>query len=136
MRDVRIETERLVIRELRDDDWRALHAVESLPEINRYQAYDAHTEQASRDLIARAQREAACEPRALYELAVTRRGDDRLLGGRVTHAPGGLDGAHVLEMDLGSPAMAATSTTAARHRGSGRTRRSTRPTPCTRSRPT
>src|SRR4029077_14422075 len=80
MRDVRIETERLVIRELRDDDWRALHAVESLPEVNRYQAYDAHTEQASRDLIARAQREAACEPRALYELAVTRRGDHRLLG--------------------------------------------------------
>jgi [ribosomal protein S5]-alanine N-acetyltransferase len=39
-----------------------------------------HTEQASRDLIARAQREAACEPRALYELAVTRRGDHRLLG--------------------------------------------------------
>jgi hypothetical protein len=63
MRDVRIESERLVIRELRDDDWRTLHAVESLPEINRYQAYDAHTEQASRDLIARAQREAACEPR-------------------------------------------------------------------------
>jgi RimJ/RimL family protein N-acetyltransferase len=80
MRDVRIETERLVIRELRDDDWPALHAVESLPEINRYQAYDAHTEQASRDLIARALREAACEPRALYELAVTRRGDARLLG--------------------------------------------------------
>ena len=77
MRDLRLETERLVIRELRDDDWRALHAVESLPEINRYQAYDAHTEQASRDLIARAQREAACEPRALYELAVTRRGDAR-----------------------------------------------------------
>src|SRR5262245_50735956 len=29
MRDVKIETERLVIRELRDDDWSALHEVES-----------------------------------------------------------------------------------------------------------
>lgn len=80
MRDVRIETERLVIRELRDDDWRALYDVESRPEVNRYQAYDAHTEQASRELIARAQVEAAREPRVVYELAVTRRGEDRLIG--------------------------------------------------------
>lgn len=80
MRDVTIETERLVIRELRDDDWRALHAVESLPDVNRYQAYDAHTEHASRELIARARREAAGEPRLVYDLAVTWRGDDRLLG--------------------------------------------------------
>jgi len=80
MRDVRIETKRLVIRELCDDDWRALHGIESLPDVNRYQSYDAHTEQASRDLIARSQREAACEPRALYDLAVTQRGDHRLLG--------------------------------------------------------
>jgi len=80
MRDIRIETERLVIRELHDDDRVALHAVESTPEVNRYQAYDPHTEEASRDLIARAKREASCEPRTLYDLAVTWRGDDRLLG--------------------------------------------------------
>lgn len=80
MHDVRIETERLVIRELRDDDWVALHAVESSAAVNRYQVYDAHTEQASRDLIARARREAASDPRTLYELGVTHRGDDRLLG--------------------------------------------------------
>jgi RimJ/RimL family protein N-acetyltransferase len=55
--------------------------MESLPDVNRYQGYDAHTEQTSRDLIAKAQREAACEPRTGYELAITRRGGgDRLLG--------------------------------------------------------
>lgn len=80
MRDIRIETERLVIRELRGDDWRGIHAVESLPAVNRYQAYDAHTDQASRDLVERAEREAAKDPRVLYDLTVTRRDDDRVLG--------------------------------------------------------
>jgi RimJ/RimL family protein N-acetyltransferase len=80
MRDLRIETERLVIRELAANDWVALHEVESHPSVNRYQAYDPHTEQRSRELITRAQHEATCEPRVLYDLAVTRRGDDRLLG--------------------------------------------------------
>ena len=77
---MRIETERLVLRELRDDDWAALHAVESLPDVNRYQGYDAHTEDASRAMIAKAIREAAESPRVVFELAVTRRGDDRLIG--------------------------------------------------------
>lgn len=80
MRHVKIETERLVIRELRDDDWHPLHAIESRAEINRYQAYDAHSEQASRELIARAQREAASDPRVVYELAIARRTDDHLIG--------------------------------------------------------
>lgn len=80
MRELRLETDRLVLREFREDDWRGLHAIESLEEVNRYQDYDLHTAERSRDYVKRIVADAAAEPRVVIDLAITKRGDDTPIG--------------------------------------------------------
>ena len=77
---IRIETPRLVLREIVEDDWRALHAIESRPEQVRYQSFEAHTEESARAYIAKVIADARCEPRLVYDLAITRDGGE--LAGR------------------------------------------------------
>ncbi len=77
---MRLETERLVLREFVEGDWAALHAFESLEVVNRYEVYDAHTETASREYVAKAIASAAESPPSVVELAITLRGDDTLIG--------------------------------------------------------
>lgn len=66
-----IATERLVLREMVESDWPALHAIVSLPEVVRYQTEDAFDEEATRATISLAIDGAAAEPRLLFDLAVT-----------------------------------------------------------------
>ena len=77
---MRLETERVALRDLVEGDWIALHAIESDPDVNRYEAYDAFDEAKAREYIARAIADATIEPRMVWQFAITRRGDDRLLG--------------------------------------------------------
>ncbi len=75
---MKLETERLVLRDIREDDWRALLAIESRPEQVRYQSFDAHTEDTVRAYIARVIAGAREEPRLVYDLAITRDGGELL----------------------------------------------------------
>lgn len=77
---VLLRTERLVLREFAEDDWPAFHAVESLPEVARYQSFEPRTEADSRAYIQRAIAGAAEEPRATYDLAVVLAAECRLIG--------------------------------------------------------
>lgn len=77
---MRLETARLVLREFVEDDWRALHAIESREDVNRYQGYDAHTEEYSRSYVAKTIAAAAEAPRMLYEVAIALRSDEQLIG--------------------------------------------------------
>jgi ribosomal-protein-alanine N-acetyltransferase len=79
---VRLETERLVLRDFVEDDWRELHAIESRADVNRYQGYDAHTEEYSRSYVAKTIAAAAETPRMLYEVAIAKRADETQLIGR------------------------------------------------------
>jgi RimJ/RimL family protein N-acetyltransferase len=79
---VRLETDRLVLREFVEDDWRALYAIESREDVNRYQGYDAHTEEQSRAYVAKTIASAAETPRMLYEVAIAKRSDEQRLIGR------------------------------------------------------
>ena len=56
---VELRTDRLLLREFREEDWPALHAVESLPEVALYQAFEARTPEESRDYVLGAVESAA-----------------------------------------------------------------------------
>jgi ribosomal-protein-alanine N-acetyltransferase len=78
---IRLVTERLVLREITQDDWRALLAIESRPEQVRYQSFEAHTEETVRAYIAAVIADARAEPRLVFDLAISRGGGELL--GRV-----------------------------------------------------
>jgi RimJ/RimL family protein N-acetyltransferase len=75
-----LETPRLRLRELADDDFDAVHAYASDPEVVRYMPWGPNTEEETRGFLWRAQATAGGEPRLAYELAVVVREDDRLIG--------------------------------------------------------
>ena len=77
---VQVPTERLLLREFAEADWEALHAVESLPEVARYQDFAPRSEAESRAYVAGAIAGAREEPRRVYDLAVVLLGEDRLIG--------------------------------------------------------
>ncbi len=77
---MRLETERLVLREFVEGDWAALYAFESLEVVTRFEVYDPHTEVVSREYVAKTIASAAESPRSVIDLAITLRGDDTLIG--------------------------------------------------------
>jgi len=48
-----LETDRLMMRRFREEDWRELYAYLSLPEVVKYEPYDVFTEDGCRELAAR-----------------------------------------------------------------------------------
>ncbi len=68
-------TERLILREMVEEDWRALHAIESDPEIARYLMRDVLSEDDALMYVQEIRFAAMAEPRVIYDLAVTRRDD-------------------------------------------------------------
>jgi RimJ/RimL family protein N-acetyltransferase len=77
---VRLTTERLVLREFEEADWPAFHAVESLPEVARYQSFEPRTVEESRRYVAAASGSVMDDPRRFYDLAVILVTEDRLIG--------------------------------------------------------
>ncbi len=74
-----IKTARLILRELREDDFHAFYAIESHPEVMRYER-DAMTEEAAREKLRAHMAEISVEPRKKYYFAVTLPPDDCLRG--------------------------------------------------------
>jgi RimJ/RimL family protein N-acetyltransferase len=77
---VQLRTERLILREFRQADWQRLHAIESLPEVARFQSFEARTVAESRAYVRDASQSAADSPRFIYDLAVTLAAEDRMIG--------------------------------------------------------
>jgi RimJ/RimL family protein N-acetyltransferase len=78
--DVRIETERLVLREFRPDDWRAVQEYAADPQVVRHLVWGPNTEEDTRGYIRRALAARDAEPRRGYELAVDLTDEGRLIG--------------------------------------------------------
>lgn len=77
---MQIETRRLVLRGIREDDYDAIHAYGSDPVVTRYTSFGPNTEEQTRAFI-RSQIEAAREePRQHYNLLTVRRADGAVLG--------------------------------------------------------
>lgn len=77
---VRLVTPRLVLREIRDEDWRDARALDGDPQVVRYLTHDVLDEEGSRAQLARNVEAARASPRLVFDLAITLPGDERFLG--------------------------------------------------------
>lgn len=75
-----LRTDRLLLREFAEDDWAAFHAIESLPEVARFQSFEPRTIAESRAYVLEASQSATEDPRLTYDLAVVLVAEDRLIG--------------------------------------------------------
>lgn len=75
-----IETARLRLRDYRPEDWVAVHAFASNPEVARFMFWEPRTEADSRDFVARMLASQQESPRVTWELAVERISDRKLIG--------------------------------------------------------
>lgn len=78
--DAALETERLVLRELRPDDLDAVHAYGSDPEVVEFVPWGPNTEQDSRDFIANTVADRTEDPRLDWVFAIVPRDTGRLIG--------------------------------------------------------
>ncbi len=75
-----MKTVRLILRELGDSDFEAVHAYASDPLVVRFMPWGPNAESDTSEFLSRAQAAAAAEPRLGYELAVTLRDAGTLVG--------------------------------------------------------
>ena len=77
---VRITTPRLVLRDLRAGDLADLNVFDADPEVVRYMSCDVQDLEGTRAYLERSLQGARETPRKVYDLAITRPGEDRALG--------------------------------------------------------
>ncbi len=77
---VRLESARLVLRELELSDWPAVHAYSSEPGVTRYQPWGPNTPAGSRTFVRRVVAGRRREPRRDHHLAVTLAESGQLVG--------------------------------------------------------
>jgi len=77
---VQLATDRLILREFTDEDWRPIHEMERDPAVVRYLTKEPQTEADAQDYVAGIVMAAVVIPRMVYDFAVTVRGDGRYIG--------------------------------------------------------
>jgi ribosomal-protein-alanine N-acetyltransferase len=80
-----IETERLVLRDLEEADWKAVHSYASDPEVVRFMSWGPDTEEEDRAFVARAVAGQREQPRRNFTLAIVLRKEDTLIGSCSIH---------------------------------------------------
>lgn len=80
-----VRTDRLVLRELEEMDWEAVHSYASDSEVVRYMDWGPNTEDETRNFIQRASEGQREQTRKNYELAIVLKEDERLIGGCGIH---------------------------------------------------
>ncbi len=78
---MQIETERLLIRDFTEDDFDAVYAYGSDPEVVRYMVFPRSTPEATRVHIARSISQAAEQPRRSHNLGVVLKATNQVIGG-------------------------------------------------------
>jgi hypothetical protein len=77
---VSLRTARLQLRELHADDGPALFAIESDPDVVRYQAFEPFTAERARAYLLDAERDRQISPRQCFELAVVSAQTQMMIG--------------------------------------------------------
>jgi RimJ/RimL family protein N-acetyltransferase len=77
---VRLETERLVLREFVEADARTFHAIESDPAVSRYLTSLNGTIESAQQYVASIIVAGLMTPRLVYDFAITERGSDAAIG--------------------------------------------------------
>ena len=82
---MRLETERLLIRDFIASDFDAVYAYGSDPEVVRYMPFPPSTPDGTREHLARCQTLAQEQPRQWYDLGIVRHATGDLIGGITLH---------------------------------------------------
>ena len=77
---MQLETRRLILRDYTLDDWPAVNAYTSDPQVVQYLSFGPTTPEQTREHLQWSIAAAAEQPRSLYELAVVLRSEQRLIG--------------------------------------------------------
>jgi [ribosomal protein S5]-alanine N-acetyltransferase len=101
-----LETERLLLRELRPDDFDAVHAYGSDPEVVEFVPWGPNTEQETRDFINNTVADQSEDPRVDWVYAIVPRDEGRVIDGSRTHDHGRLVGTVGLYLRPSDPGQA------------------------------
>ena len=77
---MRLETERLILREFRADDFEVVHAYGSDPAVVRFMPWGPNSPEQTRDFLRRKLDEQTAEPRMVFDLAVVERASGQVVG--------------------------------------------------------
>ena len=83
-----LRSQRLLLRDFRDDDFKAVHAYATDLDVVRYMTWGPNSEAETREFLERAQSHIENEPRVGFELAVIRGEPEELIGGIGLHVDG------------------------------------------------
>ena len=75
-----IRAERLMLREFDETDWQAVHSYASDPEVVRHMDWGPNTEEETKAFISRSISSQKEKPRRKYTLAITLKGENKLIG--------------------------------------------------------
>jgi ribosomal-protein-alanine N-acetyltransferase len=76
-----LHTPRLILREFALDDWRAVHAYASDPEVTRYMSWGPNDEEASQNFVKTVVARQQAVSRREFDLAITLKDNGKLIGG-------------------------------------------------------
>lgn len=77
---MKLETERLIIRDMLQSDWEHVHSYSSLPEVAKYASWGPNTEEDTHQYIHHVLTQQQQSPRNAYELAVCIKDQDLMIG--------------------------------------------------------
>ncbi|HSZ52307.1 MAG TPA: GNAT family protein [Caulobacteraceae bacterium] len=83
--DLPIRTERLLLRDFRFDDFEAVHAYASDPEVVKFMPWGPNTEDDTHEFLKRVVAESATEPRGEYGLAIELSAERQVVGSIALH---------------------------------------------------
>ena len=81
-------SDRLLLREFSDEDFQAVHAYASDPDIVRFMTWGPNSEAETREFLKRARTNAEADPRLQFGLAVVRHASGDLIGSIGLHVDG------------------------------------------------
>lgn len=82
---MQLETDRLIIREIREADWERIHAYTSMPEVTQHTAWGPNTEEDTREYVQFVLDMQQTQPREGFELAICLKKEGILIGGVGLH---------------------------------------------------
>ncbi|MDO3411295.1 GNAT family protein [Saccharibacillus sp. CPCC 101409] len=85
---MRLETERLILRDAVPEDWEAIHVYASRPDVVRYSMWGPNTEQQTKEYVAQIIEMQKESPRLGFELVATLKESGTLIGGCGIHKAG------------------------------------------------
>jgi RimJ/RimL family protein N-acetyltransferase len=83
-----LKSQRLTLRDFREDDFEAVHAYATDLEVVRYMSWGPNSEVETREFLDRVHTQAVKDPRMVFELAVVNADSGGLIGGIGLHADG------------------------------------------------